>query len=227
MLYRYFTSAIFVILSFSKLQGQQSIYTQNPNETVLQINAVLIKKKIGDKWQLNHQTNDEFKPVCYDSIGEFTDLFARVKLNNKYGFIDYWGKSVTEIKYDELGQEFLWWTVPFRIGNYWGYINGYGKEITACEYDTAFEFTEDKGIVKKNGKWGVVNFDGTPLTKFEYDKMQNFSSGFASAKIGNCWGTIDKSGKVILPFIYDYIFDFVKHKSIAFLNGKRVSVALK
>jgi hypothetical protein len=44
---------------------------------------------------------DNFK-LKYDWVGEFTDDFAGVKLNNKWGFINDSGQEICEIKYDEV-----------------------------------------------------------------------------------------------------------------------------
>lgn len=84
----------------------------------------------------------------YNYIFDFDEYgYACVKLDNKYGYIDWTGKEITPIKYDKIG----WYQKNFmfqnnrarvRIGGKYGYIDRTGKEIIPLDYPYATSFSE-------------------------------------------------------------------------------------
>jgi hypothetical protein len=68
----------------------------------------------------------------YDRNGYFSEGRARVRLNEKYGFMDLQGNEVIPLKYDYVG-DFLNGKALIRIGNCIGYVDINGKESFSPE----------------------------------------------------------------------------------------------
>jgi hypothetical protein len=57
--------------------------------------------KVNEKYGfVSFNSGEEITPFKYDGIGEFDNGLARVRLNDKWGFVDKTGKEVTPIKYE-------------------------------------------------------------------------------------------------------------------------------
>ena len=95
----------------------------------------------------------------FDKISYFSEGFAAVKRDNKYGFINESGKIIIEPIFQEV------W--PFNHGlsavkiNYqWGFIDTTGKFIVDPKYDETQGFDSFNGkyaIVVKNKKYGLID----------------------------------------------------------------------
>ena len=64
----------------------------------------------------------------YKNIGDFSEGLARVKLNDKWGFIDKTGKEVVPPKYDETGN-FHEGLAKVKLNGKYGFIDTTGKEV--------------------------------------------------------------------------------------------------
>lgn len=159
----------------------------------------------------------------YDYIFDFDEYgFACVKLDNKYGFIDWTGKEITPIKYDKIG----WYQKNFmfqnnrarvRIGGKYGYIDRTGKEIIPLDYAYATSFSETDPF--------AFVYVGTTV-------IDNHTLKPESSKNLMC-GMIDSVGRyVIKPTTYQSMYFGIGNRIIAkrsdgaynllYINGKVV-----
>ena len=67
----------------------------------------------------------------YDWKGEYYEGLAKVKLNDKYGFIDKTGKEVIPIKYDHA-YGFSIGLALVKLEGKWFYINPKGECVKDC-----------------------------------------------------------------------------------------------
>jgi hypothetical protein len=137
-----------------------------------------------------------------------------VKTDNKFGFIDKNGKSITPDKYDEvniinLGKEGL---MMVRVGDKYGFVDNSAKEVIPVVYENASYYNKNAIIVKKNGKYGCINSQGVELIQPKYDEIgsPSFSNGLIAVKLGNSWGYVDFTDKVKIPINlkYDFVGEF-------------------
>jgi hypothetical protein len=96
----------------------------------------------------------------YDFVGKYYNGFARVVLNDKYGFINKHGVEICEIKYD-----MVWYFIKnecagVKLNNKFGFIDHNGKEICPIKYDWTTAFENGIFQVKLNNKYGVINERG-------------------------------------------------------------------
>ncbi len=104
----------------------------------------------------------------YDEIWDFdfnNMTWAKVKLDDKYGFIDTNGKEVVPLIYDEV-YEFNKFKTDWMLveqDNKLGFIDTNGKEVVPLIYDEVYEFNEIKEgwmQVKRDGKILFIDTNG-------------------------------------------------------------------
>ena len=142
----------------------------------------------------------------YDNRISFSNGFAIVKKDNKYGFINEANNLVIPLKYEDTNsfneKNYAW----VKLNGKWGLIDQTGKTVILHNYD---EIDNGYGgtYVKLNGKWGFV--DKTTLKEIvscKYDKIITSEQGGIFVKSNEKWGFIDKkTSKEIIPCKYDDI----------------------
>lgn len=101
----------------------------------------------------------------YDHIGKFNNGFAKVKMNNKYGFIDINYEEICEIKYDYVYDFIFGIAIVFLNGKN-GIINNKGKEICDIKYDDINCFDYGYTLLSLNNKFSYINEKGKEITPF-------------------------------------------------------------
>ena len=76
----------------------------------------------------------------YDEVYDFSNGLAKVKRNDKSGFINTKGEEVIPCVYDYI-ESFADGLALIAQDNKWGYINIKGEEVIPCIYDLAHSFT--------------------------------------------------------------------------------------
>jgi len=146
---------------------------------------------------------------------------AVIKIDNKYGFIDYKGKIIIEPIYEEANP-FIDKEYPnkpdlilaaVKINGKWGYINTDNKFIIKPNFSDATPFWDDLAAVcNSEGKWGHINKKGEEIIKPQFDMAIAFTKTDGGlAKIKNSdgkWGYIDKTGKIIIEPQFDNAAEF-------------------
>jgi hypothetical protein len=170
--------------------------------------------------------------VEYDTVGEYSDNRAAVRLKDKWGFIDESGKEIISLQYDDV-KPFKRGFAQVQLNGKWGYIDIQGEKIIPCRYDTIFSFSHPPllytGIAEArlNGKWGFIDIHGKEIITCRYDEIYSFlrpptsDTGIVKVKLNGKYGFIDIHEKEIIPCRYDEIFPFYVYGiAKAQLNGK-------
>jgi|YNPMSStandDraft_2_1061718.scaffolds.fasta_scaffold00049_17 hypothetical protein len=150
---------------------------------------------------------------CFD----FSEGYARVEVDGKYGFIDRYGNEITPIKYDEAF-DFRDGFALVRINMKSGFIDGSGKEIIEVKYENVFGPKKDLFAVKLNEKWGVILKEGKTVIPFDYDLI--FLNDLIIIKKDNKYGIAGWNGNIIVEPKYDYIGSFSNGFAIVRIDGK-------
>ena len=101
----------------------------------------------------------------YDWICDYSEGFAAVMLNKKWGFINKEGKEIFPLKYD-LVSYFENGFARVKLNGKWGFIDLQGKEICQLKYDDALDFENGFAKVFLDEE---LYIDGNGI---EYDKIK-------------------------------------------------------
>jgi serine/threonine protein kinase len=159
--------------------------------------------------------------VQYDNCNDrYREGLLSVEKNNKFGFIDKFGREVIPLEYDYV-ESFEQGIAKVSIGGSYEYGHGYkgGKwgridknnnvviPIMFNSNDSP-SFLEGLESVEQNDKWGFIDQNGIVVIPFQYQYTHNFSEGLAAVKQNDKWGFIDKNAKVIIPITFRGVEDF-------------------
>ena len=173
-----------------------------------------------EKFSVEEAIFKETRSSCkYDSIWGFSEGFAAVELDGKWGFVNKQGEEVVPCKYDDV-EEFSEGFAQVELNGKSGFVNEQGEEVVPCKYDDVEEFSEGFASVKLNGKWSFVNKQGEEVVPCKYDYVAGFSEGFASVELNGKWGLVNKQGEEVVPCKYDYVYTFSEGFAQVKLDGK-------
>lgn len=152
----------------------------------------------------------------YDEARDFSNGFAAVKLNEKWGIIDTAGNVKVDFQFtNEPMPVHCGRTFVLGANFKFALIDTSGKIIVDPEYKQVFPFNEGFTVVSKmddkyQETWYIIDVNGKVIKEFkqtgkEKDKIafySGFSEGLAVAQqgYGANRGFIDTKGKVVIPF---------------------------
>jgi WG containing repeat len=169
----------------------------------------------------------------FDYVYKYYEGVARVKLNNKFGYINRGGKEITAIKYDEAW-DFSEGMAVVKLNNKSGYINRQGVEVIPLKYFGADPFF--KGIAKvmygsfetMKFTYGYINKSGKEVVPVKYEGAYLSQIDFVKVSLNKKWGLIDLEGNIVLAVIYEKIDNFSENgKAEVTLNGETFYVNKK
>ena len=97
-----------------------------------------------------------------------------------------------------VGGEFVPRRMKRPSGGIWGFVDEHGEVVIAPQYENANPFSEDRALVKLNGKWGAIDIDGNVVIPFEYtDIYSKYENGHCELISGNTIHVINREGKEI------------------------------
>jgi hypothetical protein len=107
---------------------------------------------------------------AYDFIGDFSEGYAKVKLNGKWGLIDGEGNEIVPPEYVQVG-EFHEGLVAVKLkaeNQNWGFIDKTGKVVVPPKYDDVSDFYQGYALVYLDGYWGRINTKGIEVLSCIY-----------------------------------------------------------
>ena len=146
----------------------------------------------------------------------FSDGMARIRKNNKYGFINKMGEEVIAPSFDNA-EEFANGAAKVQKGGKWGMVDKSGKYVVPCNYNEVEPYVEGMSLVTKDltieatdstvggtkTVYGFVNKEGNEVVPCTYDAAESYKGGYAKLKKNDKWGIVDVEGKEVMPFVYD------------------------
>ena len=198
----------------------------------------LCKVKNGNKYGFINIEGVEILPCKYDDVAfvmgdlieideqeivydDSMDSFLHVKLDNKFGVVNFDGEEIIPCKYDDLTL-FTKYSCLFKteLDGKYGLINFDGTEIIPCKYSDLTQFG-DAIKSKSNNKYGLITYEGTEIIPCKYDDftiIEEYGFDVIKSKSNSRYGLIRiKSeqlygewftvvqGEEILPCIFDKI----------------------
>lgn len=172
------------------------------------------------KFGLTNENGFDITKFEFDEIKEFKCGLARVKKNEKYGFIDKTGKKIIDCIFSEAS-EFknnraivktqLQGENVTKLMHYYGILDVTGDYIiNHFDYINSLTFNDELFIVEKNNKKGGINNDGIFIIPLIYDYIDIFRSEdeLIIAKLNEKYGALNYYGETIIPFIYNNLNGF-------------------
>lgn len=161
---------------------------------------------------------------CWDSL-------LYVKLDDKYGLINFDGKEIVPCIYDDLtlipehgnlaGRRFFRF-FKTKLDDKYGLINFDGKEITPCKYSDLIEFG---GAIKSksNNKYGLITYEGKEILPCIFDELiKDDYWGMLKVQRDNLWSYYTIDGTQETEFYEDikYYYELDNPIFAAKSNGK-------
>ncbi len=148
----------------------------------------------------------------------FSEGFASVKINNKWGYINIKGEVVIKPEFDganDFSQGFASINIGGTtdktgslVGGQWGYINKMGNVIIKPQFDEAEKYNEGFALIRKEKKYGYINSTGQLIINPQYDSADAFHENYAQVCVKGKCGFIDKTGNIKIKLSYDLVYNF-------------------
>jgi len=162
---------------------------------------VPVKNEKTGKWEYKYKRHTVIE-AKFDEAFEFSSNLARVKLSEKWGYIDKNGNEIIPVKYD-FANNFTDGLALVGLAGKYGFIDTAGKEVIPIKYSSILNFSEDLLKVELEGKYGIINKTGKEVVLIKYEGIGTLSNGFASIKLDGKYGYINETGTIVIPVKYD------------------------
>lgn len=147
----------------------------------------------------------------YDEVYHFHDGLARVRVGERYGFIDTAGNLEIPMQ-DFWCDDFSEGLCVIKKGGRFGYMDMTGKVVIPCRFTYAEAFSWGVALVSESApdesgmvtERGVIDHDGNFLVEEKkFDFIETFSEGYAVAVKDGKYGFITANGRVVIPMVYE------------------------
>ena len=141
------------------------------------------------------------------SVGEFSEGFLNVCIDDKWGYINYRGEIVSAFNYNSAK--------PFSCGmakvekeGQSGLVNVNGQFVTNEHLMGANDF-HDGLAVTFNGQYGIVNKQGRLVVPYQPNIIEDYKDGMALVYVDRSkYGAYNTNGQLAVPAIYDGMRSF-------------------
>ena len=139
-----------------------------------QVNAEALLEDDNRYTFIDKASKQKVSNTSWDEIEPFVNGFAKVATNNKWGFVDRFGKPIANSFCTDV-RNFVNNLAAANNKNKWGFIDEQGKVIIPLEYDIVYDFAEDVTAVYKNNKWFLINKQAIIIKHLDIDVFFGFN----------------------------------------------------
>jgi len=176
-------------------------------------------------WVFIDKTGKLLTAQQYDDLKDspayiFSDGFARICLNRKFGYINRHGKDIVTPKYT-MAYHFHNGMARVEMDQKTGFVDTSGKEVLPTQYFFGTDFKKGTAIVSSPEGYGCIDKKGKVLIPLEYTAISPLAShigisnaepadgyfidGVIPAFKGDKGGLVDKTGKAVTALKYNKI----------------------
>ena len=172
------------------------------------------------RWGYVDRERNVVIPFQFKYAGPFDQGMARVRVNDKFFFINEKGTRVTPEF--EGAFDFHEDLAAVTVGKNVGYIRRDGSFALPPLHPSAsgIDFAEGLAALRVKEKVGFMDKTGSVVIEPKYDDVYPFSDGLAPVELGGKWGYVDKTGNVIVPIQYHIGHMFSEGVASVELGGK-------
>jgi hypothetical protein len=151
------------------------------------------------KWGYLDRDGKVVLPFQYVFAGPFNNGMARVRVGDKFFFIDKLGNQ--ETRAFDGAYDFHEELAAVMIGENVGYIRRDGTFAIPAVNGSAsgIDFSEGVAAIRVRGKVGFMDKTGSIVIEPQFDDVYPFSDGLAAVQVGYKWGYVDHSGRIVIP----------------------------
>ena len=169
---------------------------------------LLIPYRRKDKWGFCLPDKTIVIECIFDFADRFRGEFARVAIDNKYGYINTKGEFLINCEFDsdaEYNTRFSEGIVLVRKDDKYLFIDNSGNYLNSNYYEAASPFLNGIAKVNKNNKIGYIDRNGNQIINFLYDSGSSFNifNKYAIVNRNQQWLIIDKEGTFVKNFPYN------------------------
>ena len=192
-----------------KLNNKWGIIDESGNEIIKpQYDAIFRELKIKDEninnisFQIKQQYY--FLERNYLENIHFHEGLVRVKLKNKWGFIDTNGVKIVKPKFEYVNNFTDFYALVMN-NNKFGVVDNKGELILPCVYQKLNSFYHGLSLYQYENEYWFINIKGEKVLG-PYKFAEEFTYPESIVKINNMYGLIDTSGRFLLEAKYNKIY---------------------
>lgn len=159
------------------------------------------------------------QPVGIDENDFYSDELFRIRINNKYAFIDKNVNMKIPYIYD-WASAFHCGVAAVRIDEKYGFINKKNNYVLPSFFEDAKGVRECMAPVKLGGKWGMITMAGKFLLDCDFEDVGLAENGQIPFKKDGKWGLMHKNGTMLAEPNYDNLFYFKEGLAQVSEHGK-------
>lgn len=156
----------------------------------------------------------------YTNVRPFSDGYAAVELDEKWGYIDEKGVLVIDCAYREA-YDFHDGRAAVRPNSTFGYIDPDGEMAIEPQFEKAGDFGSDMAFVTKDDKRYIINKIGTRITSLSKEDGEKYQEHYAvlhSSERGYCF--FNESRSRVFSKFFEEARNFSDNLAAVKLNGK-------
>jgi len=150
-------------------------------------------------------------PFEYDAIGVFSEGYALIAKNKKYGYVNIRGEIKIPMQFDYKSDALIWGQFENGYAKYFleqkfGIIDTAAKKVFPAIFESIGNYNDSSWIaVRKRGKWGYSNQLLQLMIPYRFDYASTFIGDYAIVQSEGEWGVIDRKGSYVVPKEYSEI----------------------
>jgi len=169
-------------------------------------NGTAIVQLHDDTYTYIDKTGKQLSNKTYDDAKSFSEGYAPVEIDGKWGLIDNKFNMVLDCQYEDLGEVCDGFIAARKQGKS-GLINTKGEVVVDFKYDSIETFSEGLVCACINGKCGYINKKGEVAVDFKYNQIGGaFSENLAAVHVDYGLGFINTKGEVVIPGQFKDVF---------------------
>ncbi len=157
---------------------------------------------VNDEWFYINKDGQQAFPERFDFAETFHYDRALVKRQGLCRIIDVKGKTVAELRYDQVNPQSpqCWQVTNFREGKFWsGFVDLDGVPICELMFESVGYYDEEvqRTRVGMGGKYGFVNERAQLVIPLRFEYAEDFHRGSARVAENGRWFLIDPQGQEV------------------------------
>ena len=156
-------------------------------------------------------TGEEIIPCIYEDSSRFQEGVSAMKLNDKWGMVDYKNFTIIPFMYEDMFCSFNN-KIPAKLDGKWGIIDKFNNKIIDFKFDDIALYINRDCLTfpaKLDDKWGIIDIYGNTVFDFIYDDCDSLDIEgwykFSKNINGDSKWTIYSCEKN--EFISDFVYD--------------------
>jgi hypothetical protein len=131
----------------------------------------------------------------FKSVGDFSDGFADVLLNNKYNFINI-NVQLLSNQWFDYAYNFSDGFAKVKLNGEWNFINTNAQFLSNQWFERVGRFSDGFVWIQLNNKYNFIGKNGQLVSNQWFDDVYSFDDGFADVKLNGKWNLIDTKGNL-------------------------------